>query len=246
MTAPEVTRLVDHLFRREFGRLVSILTRHLGVAHLHRAEDVVQDALLKAMQAWPFAGVPQNPSAWLLQTARNQALDHARRDTLGRRKERELAAFVEQCLANALAVPPPRFEHEIHDSQLRMMFACCHPGLAPESQVALTLRTLCGFGEGEIAAAFLATEAAVTRRLVRARQHLREHRVAIELPPAERLAPRLEMVLHALYLLFNEGHKASHGRSVLRADLCAEAIRLAELLVAHPIGDQPATHALLA
>ncbi len=244
--SPEVSRLVDHLFRREAGRLVAILTRHFGVAHLHLAEDVVQDALGKAMQTWPFTGVPQNPSAWLLQTAKNRALDHTRRDSLWRGKQSELSPLIEDCLQNALTVPPPQFEDEIRDSQLRMMFVCCQPGLPAEAQVALTLKTLCGFGEREIAAAFLSTEAAVTKRLVRARQWLREQAVAVELPPAAELAPRVDMVLQALYLLFNEGYKASSGDSLLRADLSAEAIRLAELLLAHPLGDRPATHALLA
>ena len=244
--SPDVTRLVDHLFRREAGRLVAILTRHFGVAHLHLAEDVVQDALVRAMQTWPFTGVPSNPSAWLLQTAKNRALDHTRRATLWRGYEPELAPLVEDCLQSALTVPPPQFEDEIRDSQLRMMFVCCHPGLPAEAQVALTLKTLCGFGEKEIAAAFLATEDAVTKRLVRARRYLREEAVAVELPPAEALAPRVDTVLQALYLLFNEGYKASQGDSLLRADLCAEAIRLAGLLTAHPLGDRPATHALLA
>ncbi len=244
--SPDVTRLVDHLFRRESGRLVAILTRHFGVAHLHLAEDVVQDALVKAMQTWPFTGVPQNPSAWLLQTAKNRALDQTRRHSLWRGKQTELAPLVEDCLQSALTVPPPQLEDEIRDSQLRMMFVCCHPGLPVEAQVALTLKTLCGFGEREIAAAFLATPDAVTKRLVRARQYLREQEVAVELPPAAALAPRVDTVLQALYLLFNEGYKASQGDSLMRIDLCAEAIRLAELLTAHPLGDRPATHALLA
>ncbi len=244
--SPEVTRLVDHLFRREAGRLVAILTRYFGIEHLHLAEDVVQDALLKAMQTWPFTGVPQNPSAWLLQTAKNRALDHTRRGALWRGKQPELSPLVEDCLQSALAAPAPQFDDEIRDSQLRMMFACCHPGLPSEAQVALTLKTLCGFGEREIAAAFLATDAAVTKRLVRARQFLREHGVAVELPPALELAPRTGAVLQALYLLFNEGYKASQGDSLLRTDLCTEAIRLGGLLVLHPAGDRPETHALLA
>jgi len=242
----DVPRLVDHLFRREAGRLVAILTRHFGIEHLHLAEDVVQDALLKAMETWPFTGVPRNPSAWLLQTAKNRALDQARRGTLWRGKQQMLSPLVEDCLHAALTVPPPQFEDEIRDSQLRMMFVCCHPGLPAEAQVALVLKTLCGFGEGEIAAAFLSTEAAVTKRLVRARQYLREQQVAIELPSAAELAPRAGAVLQALYLLFNEGYKASQGDTLLRAGLCTEAIRLGGLLVLHPAGDRPETHALLA
>jgi len=243
---PEVTRLVDHLFRRESGRLVAILTRHFGIAHLQLAEDVVQDALVKAMQTWPFTGVPANPSAWLLQTAKNRALDQARRASRWRGKQPELSPLIEDCLQAALTAPAPRFEDEIRDSQLRMMFVCCHPGLPTGAQIALTLKTLCGFGEREIAAAFLATEAAITKRLVRARQFLREQSVAVELPAAAALAPRVDSVLQALYLLFNEGYKASSGDALLRTDLCTEAIRLADLLTAHPLGDRPATRALLA
>src|ERR1035437_5363062 len=243
---PEVTRLLDHLFRRESGRLVAILTRHFGVAHLHLAEDVVPDALVRAMQTWPFTGVPQTPSAWPPQTAKNRAIDATRRGQLWRGKQPELMPLVEDCLQSALTVPPPLFEDEMRDSQLRMMFVCGHPGLPVEAQVALTLKTLCGFGEREIAAAFLETEAAVTKRLVRARQFLREQGVAVDLPPAAELAPRVDMVLQALYLLFNEGYKASQGDSLLRTDLCAEAIRLAELLGEPPLGDRPATRALLA
>lgn len=145
-----------------------------------------------------------------------------------------------------MATPAPQFEHEIGDSQLRMMFVCCHPELPGEAQVALTLKTLCGFGEREIAAAFFASEPAVTKRLVRARQFLRDKGVSLDLPDAGQLAPRLEAVRRALYLLFSEGYKASHGDTLLRQDLCAEALRLGHLLAAHPIGDQAATHALLA
>jgi predicted RNA polymerase sigma factor len=126
------------------------------------------------------------------------------------------------------------------------MFVCCHPGLGVEAQVALTLKVLCGFGEREIAAAFLTSEAAIAKRLVRARQLLRDQGVAVELPPAAELAPRLEAILQALYLLFSEGYKASHGDSLLRRDLCQDAIRLGELLTRHPLGDNSPTHALLA
>ncbi len=244
--APDVAGVVAHLFRRESGRLVAILASRLGAAHLHLAEDVVQDALVRAMQVWPFTGVPANPSAWLLQTARNRALDTLRRGRTLERKSPALASLIEDAARDALAVKPPRFEEEIADSQLRMMFVCCHPGLAADAQTALVLKTLCGFGEREIAAAFLATEDAIVKKLVRARKFLREARVSTELPPVAKLAPRVASVLHALYLLFNEGYKASHGDTLLRTELCAEAIRLGTLLAAHAIGARPETHALLA
>lgn len=237
---------MDHLFRREFGRMVAILTRRFGTAHLHLAEDVVQDALVKAMETWPFTGVPPNPTAWILTTARNRALDQARRVQVWHGRQEILAPLMEDCLESALRLSPPQFEDEIRDSQLRMMFVCGHPGLPPEARVALILKTLCGFSEREIATAFLASEEAINKRLVRARAYLREQRIDMELPPATELASRLETVLHALYLLFNEGYKASHGDRVLRADLCTEAIRLGELLSHHSVGHRPETHALLA
>ena len=242
-TSTEVARTVDHLFRREAGRLVAILTRRFGAEHLHLAEDVVQDALMRAMQVWPFSGVPENPSAWLMQTAKHRALDHARRAGAWRERQAMLTAFAADAFP---ALASPRFEDEIADSVLRMMFVCCHPGLPADAQTALILKTLCGFGEREIAAAFLATEAAVNKKLVRARRFLRGARVAVEPPPSAELAPRVNTVLHALYLVFNEGYKASHGDTLLRAELCHEAIRLAETLAAHPLGARPETHALLA
>jgi RNA polymerase sigma-70 factor (ECF subfamily) len=240
-----VAGIVDHLFRREAGRLVAILARRFGGDRLRLAEDAVQDALLKAMQTWPFAGVPANPTAWILRVACNRALDHARHEQLGRRRQPDFAALVDECLS-ATAASSPQFEDEIRDSQLRMMFVCCHPSLPIEAQVALTLKVLCGFGEREIAAAFLTGEPAIAKRLVRARQALREQRVAVELPPAAELAERVGSVHAALYLLFNEGYKASHGDSLLRTDLCQDAIRLGELLLAHPLGQSPTSHALLA
>jgi RNA polymerase sigma-70 factor (ECF subfamily) len=183
-TADSVARTVDHLFRREAGRLVAILAGRLGAAHLHLAEDVVQDALVRAMQVWPYSGVPANPSAWLLQTARNRAFDTLRRGRVLAKNSPALAPLVEEAARDALAAPAPRFEDEIADAQLRMMFVCCSPGLPASAQVALVLKTLCGFGEREIAAAFLATEDAIVKQLVRARKHLRDARVSTELPPA--------------------------------------------------------------
>ena len=241
-----VATVVDHLFRREAGRLVAILTRRFGPENLHLAEDVVQDALGKAMQTWPFTGVPANPTAWILQTARNRALDQTRRSRIWDGKQDLLLPMMEDCVDSAKRDRGPHFEDEIEDSQLRMMFVCCHPGLAPDAQVALVLKVLCGFGEREIAAAFLTGESAIAKRLTRARQFLRDERISIDLPPAGELAPRVAAVQQALYLLFSEGYKASDGPTLLREDLCADAIRLCELLAAQPFASLPETHALLA
>jgi RNA polymerase sigma factor (sigma-70 family) len=242
----EVAGAVDHLFRRESGRMIAALTRYFGPGQLHLVEDVVQDALIKAMQTWPYTGIPNNPSAWILHAARNRALDQKRRSRVWLGKEILVGPQIEECLQQALKTPAPQFEEEIRDSQLRMMFVCCHPDLPEEAQLALTLKTLCGFGEREIASAFLASPAAVAKRLVRARQWLRDAEVSMDLPSSEELNDRSDVVLQVLYLLFNEGYKSSHGDVLLKEDLCAEALRLTELLFAHVVGNQPKIRALLA
>jgi RNA polymerase sigma-70 factor (ECF subfamily) len=241
---PEVNRLVDHLFRREAGKMVAMLTRALGFDHLQLAEDAMQEALLKAVRTWGLGGVPRDPSAWLMRVAKNCALDVVRRETNFRRKENELIAFFEQ--RPAQRPDAVRFEEEIRDDQLRLIFACCHPDLPRDAQVALTLKSLCGFGEKEVAAAFLSSAAAIAKRLVRARRKIRETPITLEIPAGEKLAARLDAVLQTLYLLFNEGYKASSGDELVRRDLCEEAIRLGEILVQHPAGNRPKTHALLA
>jgi RNA polymerase sigma factor (sigma-70 family) len=241
---PEVNQLVDHLFRREAGKMVAMLTRAFGFDHLQVAEDAMQEALLKAMRTWGLGGVPRNPSAWLMRVAKNRALDIVRRESNFRSKEKELTAFFEQRPESA--EDSVRFDEEIRDDQLRLIFACCHPDLQREAQVALTLKTLCGFGEREIAAAFLTSSAAIAKRLVRARQKIRETPITLDIPAGPKLAARLDTVLQTLYLLFNEGYKASHGDDLVRKELCDEAIRLAEILADHPAGDRPRMHALLA
>ena len=242
---PDVIQVVDHLFRHEAGKMIATLTRILGFENLQLAEDVVQDALLKAMQNWAFNGVPRNPSAWLMQVARNQALDAVRRQQNFRSKEEDITTFFEHLSGTQPGPESVHFDDEIRDDELRMMFACCHPDLPRESQVALTLKTLCGFGEEEIAAAFLTSTAAMAKRLVRARRSIREAGIPLEIPAGSELSRRLDAVLQTLYLLFNEGYKASRGDELIRQDLCDEAIRLTSLLVEHPTGNRPKTHALL-
>jgi len=241
-----VGQLVDHLFRREAGKMVSTLARSLGFENLSLAEDVVQDALLKAMHNWSFKGIPRNPSAWLMEVAKNRALDVVRREQNFRSKENEITLFLEQ-RSDAWTKPElPPLDNEIRDDQLRMMFACCHPSLPDADQVALTLKTLCGLDEKEIAAAFLSSTVAITKRLVRARQRIRETKIILEIPAGATLTDRLDSILQTLYLLFNEGYKASRGDELVRRELCEEAIRLATLLAEHPAGNRPKTHALLA
>jgi len=232
------------LFRRESARLVAMLTGQLGVHRLELAEDVVQEALVRALQTWPYRGVPENPAAWLTLTARNLALDHLRREQRWQEKEDGIAHERERWSAT----PETRAEEAdtFTDDTLRMLFVCCHPQLSPEAQTALALRTLCGLSPAEIAAAFLTSEAAIAKRLVRARQRIRELALPFAVPGPEELPARLDAVLGTLYLLFNEGYKASAGERLVREELCHEAIRLGLLLAAHPATRAPRTHALLA
>ena len=224
--------------------MVATLTRIFGIACLNLAEDVVQEALARALQTWPYYGLPKNPSGWIMQVSKNLALDVVRREKVFRDKESEIAALIEQ--QNAAGTDEARFDQELKDDRLRMMFVCCHPLIPQEAQVALALKTLCGFGIGEISQAFLTSEAAIAKRLTRAGQKIREARIAFEIPAGEELSRRLDGVLQTVYLLFNEGYKASSGEKLVRQELCDEAIRLALLLVEHPAGNRPATHALLA
>ncbi len=235
--------LVSHLFRREAGRIVSMLTRVFGIDRIDLAEDVVQEALLKALQQWPYKGTPDNPSAWIMQVAKNHALDILRREQTLKANEGEV---IQEALGDYPDEKELFLQDEIEDDQLRMMFACCHPSLIPESQIALTLKTLCGFGTKEITRAFLSSEEAIHKRLVRAKQKLREERAQFEIPSGNELTKRLDSVQQALYLLFNEGYNASQGEDLIRRDLCEEAIRLTRLLAQHPAGNTPTTHALLA
>ena len=242
----EVTQVVEHFFRHEAGKIVSTLTRIFGVEQLNRAEDVVQETLVRALQTWPYYGIPRNPSAWITQVAKNLAFDLIRRDKVFRNKENEIALLMEQVSADAETVDSASRENAIADDRLRMMFTCCHPMIPQEAQVALALKTLCGFSPAEIGRAFLTSEAATAKRLTRAKQRIRDACVAFEIPTGDELTGRLDGVLQTLYLLFNEGYKASGGEHLIRAELCHEAIRLATLLAEHPAGDRPRVHALLA
>jgi RNA polymerase sigma factor (sigma-70 family) len=239
-----VSDILEHLFRHESGKMVATLTRIFGIEHLTLAEDVVQEALARALKTWPFYGVPENPSAWIMRTSRNLALDVVRREKVFRDKEPEIIRLAES--ESAPGGAEPASGQEITDDRLRMMFVCCHPVIPPEAQVALSLKTLCGFSAMEIARAFLTTEAAIAKRLTRAKQRIREAHVVFEIPEGQELERRLDGVLQSLYLLFNEGYKASSGERLVREDVCDEAIRLGILLAEHPAGDQPRTHALLA
>jgi RNA polymerase sigma factor (sigma-70 family) len=238
----DVTQVLEHFFRHESGKMISTLTRIFGIENLNRAEDVV--TLVRALQTWPYYGIPRNPSAWITQVAKNLALDLIRRDKVFRNKEGDIVLLMEQFAVDSS--PAGTEENEIADDRLRMMFVCCHPLVPQEAHVALALKTLCGFSPGEIARAFLTSEAAIAKRLTRAKQKIRDAGIPFEIPVGEELTRRLDGVLQTLYLLFNEGYKASEGEHLIRADLCHEAIRLGELMAKHPAGNRPRVYALLA
>jgi RNA polymerase sigma-70 factor (ECF subfamily) len=240
----EVSHVVEHLFRHEAGKMVATLAGIFGIQHLTLAEDVVQEALARALQTWPYYGVPKNPAAWIMRASRNLALDVVRRQRVFREKEAEIVRLMEQ--ESPASESGILAEQEIADDGLRMMFVCCHPLVPPEAQAALALKTLCGFSVAEIARAFLTTEAAIAKRLTRAKQKIREARIPFEIPTGDDLARRLDGVLQSLYLLFNEGYKATRGNNLVREEICREAIRMAGLLAEHAAGNQPKTHALLA
>jgi RNA polymerase sigma-70 factor (ECF subfamily) len=243
----DLPKLVDHLFRREAGKMVSYLTRIVGLGRLDLAEDVVQDTLCRALETWPVHGLPDNPSAWLMRAARNRAIDLLRRDDQFRYFTPELTYLLK--LREDLPAEEPAFEKEIQDDQLRLMFSCCHPELSTEAQVALILKTLCGFSVSEIAHALLASEDAIEKRLGRARKLFRRLGTFVEIASASEIRERMDAVCQAIYLLFNEGYHGSRSERTappITEDLCLEAIRLALLLSEHPEGDKPKTYALLA
>jgi RNA polymerase sigma factor (sigma-70 family) len=236
----------DHLFRRESGRMVATLTRIFGMHNLALAEDVVQDAFCRALEVWKFRGVPENPSAWLMTTAKNRALDVLRRERTAHTFAPELGRLLESEWTLAPAVEEIFTPQGISDDQLRMMFSCCHPRLPEEAQVALVLHILCGFSVDEVAAAFVSSHAAMEKRIARAKKILAGSKRLFDIADARDFAARLPAVHRALYLLFNEGYHGASAESAVRADLCREAMRLAALLRDHPLAATPATFALSA
>jgi RNA polymerase sigma-70 factor (ECF subfamily) len=240
-----VPELLEHLFRHQAGRMLAGLTRLLGLDQLDLAEEAVQEALLKALRQWPFRGVPDDPAAWLMRVARNQAVDLLRRDAAFRRKVPELEARLRDRAAGADPACQAEDRSALDDT-LAMMFACCHPALPAEARVALTLKAVGGFSVAEIARAFFAEETAVAQRLVRAKRRIQDEGIALALPAAEELPARLDSVLQVIYLVFNEGYTAHRGEKLVRDDLCGEAIRLGSLLAARAETALPKVHALLA
>ena len=240
-----VDQIVDHLFRHEAGKMIAVLSKLLGLQNLQAAQDIVQDTLLQALGTWSYNGLPTNPAAWLYTVARNRAIDYLRREKRFQGVRAQHAYLIE---ADHLSKPVhPLFnESAIEDSQLKMIFACCHPSIPIESQIALALRTLCGLSVAEIAHAFLKDEETIAKRIYRAKEKIRAEKIEMELPSADQLPGRLNAVLHCLYLLFNEGYNSSHTQLLIREDLCEDAMRMAFMLTQNAFTNLPRTNALLA
>lgn len=233
----DLRSLIDRLSRRETGRLVGALARTLGASGLSIAEDCVQDAFVSALDTWAERGVPSNPFAWLLTTARNRALDRLRRHAMMSALEPRVTEWIEHLQA-------PASSEGLGDEELSLIVLCCDPALEEEARLTLTLKTVCGFSVDEIARAFLATPEAIAQRLVRAKAKMRELNLQFAMPTGPALNARMPSALRTIYLLFNEGYSASDGDRLIREDVCEEALRLAETIAWHRTASSPEAHAL--
>jgi RNA polymerase sigma factor (sigma-70 family) len=236
----ENSELIPNLFRTEYRKIVAVLAKHFGLGEVGAAEDIASDTFLMATQTWGLEGIPQNPVAWLYTVAKNKARNHLQRVALFRNKISPAVKNSQETIGEIDLTP-----QNINDSQLQMMFAVCHPAIPTEAQVGLSLRILCGFGIGEIADAFLTNKETINKRLLRAKEKLREAKIAIEMPAVAEMEQRMETVLTTIYLLFNEGYYSISDNNTLRKDLCLEAMRLCYMLIGNQSTNTPAANALL-
>lgn len=243
--AQNVNKLADHLFRHESGKMVAVLTRIFGLTNIEMAEDIVQDAFMQALKEWSFK-MPPNPSAWLMAVAKNKAIDIIRRERYKENYAKESAAEMQTEYNSVPIIENLFMKNEIKDSQLRMIFACCHPALSYADQIAFTLKICSGFSIDEIAAALLTNKETIKKRIHRARKLIAEKNLKFDIPLGNDLKKRLDTVLHSIYLLFNEGYNSSNKSDLIRKDLCEEAIRLALMLTENEFISQPKCYALVA
>ncbi|MEO6723294.1 MAG: sigma-70 family RNA polymerase sigma factor [Ferruginibacter sp.] len=244
----EIDKLTDHLFRHESGKMVAVLTKIFGIENIETAEDVVQQTFIDAINVWKLKGIPPNPSAWLFKVAKNKAIDIIRRNkhsvqydfSDGERKlltsEYTLAVTMENLWKTEF----------IKDDLLRMMFTCCHPEISQQNQVTLILKTLCGFSTAEVAKAFLTTEDTISKRLYRTKEFFRANKIPFIIPSVDELKSRIDSVLSAIYLLFNEGYNSTHAEQLIRQDLIEEAMLLCKLLTENSYTQLPEVFALMA
>ena len=235
--------LIPHLFRTEFRKITSVLCKLVGIEHIEIAEDIAGETFLSAMETWSYKGIPENPTAWLYTVAKNKAKNYFHRQQVFTGK---IAPQIKITQSASEEIEIDLSDKNITDSQLQMLFAICHPSIATEAQIGLSLRILCGFGIDEIAHALLSNKEAISKRLQRAKEKLRQEKVKIEFPGHEEIEERLTTVLTTLYLLFNEGYYSESNDTVLREDLCLEAMRLTYLLIENELTNQPPVNALLA
>jgi RNA polymerase sigma factor (sigma-70 family) len=238
----EEQELIPHLFRTEFRKISAVLCKHLGIEHIEIAEDIASETFLSALETWTYKGIPENPTAWLYAVAKNKARNYIKRNYIFTKN------IADQLKYSSTEIQSNEIDlstKNITDSQLQMLFAICHPSISAEAQIGLSLRILCGFGIDEIANALLTNKETINKRLFRAKEKLRLEKVQIEFPSEVDINKRLETVLTTLYLLFSEGYYSESHDTVLRKDLCLEAIRLTYLLIENEQTNQPDVNALL-
>ena len=240
MTEPE---LIPHLFRTEYSRITAVLSKIFGLDNIEIAEDIASETFLAAVETWPYKGIPENPAAWLYTVAKNKAKNYLKRHKIFSDK---IVAQLKSGIAITTEIEIDLSEKNITDSQLQMLFAICHPAISSESQISLALRILCGFGIDEIADAFLTNKETITKRIFRAKEKLRNEKVEIAFPGNHEIENRLENVLRTIYLLFSEGYYSEKEDTVIRKELCLEAMKLNYLLLQNEQTNTHSTNALMA
>lgn len=233
--------IVPHLFKTEYSKMVSVLTKSFGLEHIAIAEDIVSETFLSALDSWPYKGIPDNPVAWLYAVAKNKLKNHLARNTTFNKIVSEQLTTKDPF--NEIGVDFS--DKNISDSQLQMLFAVCHPAISTEAQICLALRILCGFGLNEIADAFLSNKETIHKRLQRAKTKLNSEKIKMEMPDDQTINERLNTVIQTIYLLFSEGYYSENHNSIIRKDLCVEALNLTFLLLTDPLTNNHPTNALM-